>query len=306
MSPDYAVTKNETKYSSELHKVCTANLWGKNHIEERLPSIVKTFKENGFICGNGVAIAIQEGDPGVVRAIATQLGFRESQIRGYPTPTGDIFNIGVITDLKVKREFFDVLFHHPLDRLEFGRRAVLLLELEAGEKPIVFAATHVTVSPKVQLVQTVDIIRQIQKFTIEGINISPEGKSKLYAQPLSALAEYRKIFMAGDFNASPRSYIYRVIKHAGFKDLTRRLSKTHVSWPSSVDLVVNTHRGNFRKDPPYRVAEQARWMDHIFCIGCDASNTWMMGHDKLKDIDYKGVNVPLYPSDHIFVGVSLV
>jgi hypothetical protein len=305
MSTDYATNRRQLQFSSELHKICTANLWGKNHIEERLPSIIETFRANGFVCGNGVAMAIQEGDPEVVKHIATQLGFNESQIRGYPTPTGDVFNIGLITDLKVSREYFDVLFHHPLDRLEFGRRAVLLLELETNDKPIVFAATHITVSPKVQLVQTVDIIRQIQKFTIEGLDISPDEKSMLYAQPLSALAEHRKIFFAGDFNASPRSYIYKVIKHAGFKDLTRSLSKHRVSWPSSIDLVVNTHRGNFRKDPPYRVAEQARWMDHIFCIGCDVPNAWVMGDTKLKDIDYKGYNVPIYPSDHVFVGVSL-
>lgn len=294
-----------TSYSSELRKVSTANIWGRNHLEERLPSIIETFKKNGFTAGNGVAIAIQEGEPDVVRKIATELGFTDDQVRGYPTPTGEIFKIGVITDLKVRREYFDILFHHPLDKLEFGRRAVLLLELDTSDKPIVLAATHVTVSPRVQLVQVVDIIRQIQKFAIEGLELSDEEKSKLYAQPLIALGEHRKIFLAGDFNASPRSYIYRVIKHAGFKDLTRSLSKIHDSWPSSVELVVNTHRGNYQKDPPFRVKEQARWMDHVFCIGGNGTEAWIMGDKKLCDINYKGVIVPIYPSDHVFVGVSV-
>lgn len=305
MNSNYAIAQPDIKYSSELHKVCTANLWGRNHLSERLPSIIETFKANGFTAGNGVAIAIQEGEPEVVKEIALGLGFHESQIRGYPTPTGEVFKIGVITDLKVRREYFDVLFHHPLDRLEFGRRAVLLLEFETEKKPVVFAATHVTVSPRVQLVQTVDIIRQIQKFAIEGIDISDEDKSKLYAQPLSALERYRRVFLVGDFNASPRSYIYRVIKHAGFKDLTKKLSKMHDSWPSSIDLVVNTHRGDFRKDPPFRVKEQARWMDHVFCIGCNGPDAWVMGNTKLRDIEYKGVTVPIYPSDHLFVGVAV-
>lgn len=303
---EYATVHKETSYAPILSRVCTANLWGKNHINDRLPHIINVFKENGFICGEGIAIAIQEGDPEVVQELAIKLGFSPEQVRGYPSPTGTPFHIGVLTDLKVRREYFDILPHDPTDPLEFGQRALLLLELEDAHKPVIFAATHLTVSPSMQSRQARKIIREIKKFTLDGVNIPESEKKKPYQYRISNFRHIRKIILAGDFNASPDTPIYRkVFKNTGFKDYTHSLSKFEISWPSDIHLVINTHRGNFKEDPPYDVKGQARWMDYIFCAGCGFKNTWVMGDKKIKDIEYKGEVVPLYPSDHKFVGVTL-